>query len=181
MKKLFFRTASLIMICSFFYVAAISQNNKEKGNIAKAKETKEYFIKKDSDIGSFFSKSYGYVVFSAIGKGGIGIGGAHGNGIIFTGGSAYGKSSMTQATIGFQLGGQSFMEIIFFEDLRAFDNFIEGKMKLGAQVSAVALKQGAAAAAAYNDGVAVFVAIKGGLMAEASVGGQKFKYKDWDN
>ncbi len=181
MKALIFRTASLIMICSFFYVDALSQNNKEKGEISKAKETKEYFIKQDSDIGSFFSKSYGYVIFSAIGKGAIGIGGAHGNGIIFKGGSHYGKASMTQATIGFQLGGQSYMEVIFFQDQRAFDNFKEGKMKLGAHASAVALKQGAAAAAAYNDGVAVFVAIKGGLMAEASVGGQKFKYKDWDN
>ncbi len=169
------------MICSFFYTAALSQNNKEKGDITKAKETKQYFINQDSDIGSFFSKSYGYVVFSAIGKGAVGIGGAHGNGIIFKGGSAYGKASLTQATIGFQLGGQSYMEIIFFQDQRAFDNFKKGKMKLGAHASAVALKQGAAAAAAYNDGVAVFVAIKGGLMAEASVGGQKFKYKDWDN
>ncbi len=181
MRTLFFKSAGLLIFCSFLYVGAISQNNKEKGEIAKAKETKAYFIEQDAEIGSFFSKSFGYVIFPSIGKGGIGIGGAHGNGVIFKGGSHYGKASMTQATIGFQLGGQSFMEVIFFQDQRAFDNFKEGKTKLGAQVSAVALKQGSAAAAAYNDGVAVFISIKGGLMAEASVGGQKFKYKDWDN
>ena len=181
MKQLIFKTLSLTSLCLFLYVGATGQNNKEKDGIASAEETKDYFISQDSDIGSFFAKSYGYAIFPSVGKGGVGIGGAHGNGVLFKGGSPQGKTSMTQATIGLQLGGQSFMEVVFFEDKRAYDNFVEGKMKLGAQYSGVVLKQGAGAAAAYNDGVAVFTAIKGGLMAEASVGGQKFKYKDWDN
>ena len=180
MKLSFFKISAVTL---FFLIPllGIAQNNKEKGEIAKAEETKEYFISQDSEIGSFFAKSYGYVVFSAIGKGAIGVGGAHGNGIMFLDGSPYGKASMTQASIGFQLGGQSFMEVIFFQDERAWNNFIEGKLKLAAQASGVVLKQGAAASVAYNDGVAIFTAIKGGLMAEAAVGGQKFKYKDWDN
>ena len=179
--KLSFFKISVITLFFLIPLLGIAQNNKEKGEIAKAKETKEYFISQDSEIGSFFAKSYGYVVFPAIGKGAIGVGGAHGNGVMFKGGSPYGKASMTQASIGFQLGGQSFMEVIFFQDERAWNNFIEGKLKLAAQASGVVLKQGAAASAAYNDGVAIFTAIKGGLMAEAAVGGQKFKYKDWDN
>jgi len=181
MKTSFFKTISILTITMFLFVAAVGQNNKEKGEIAKAQETKEYFLEQDPDINDFFESSYGYVIFPAIGKGAVGVGGAHGNGIMFKGGEPIGKASMTQATIGFQLGGQSFMEVIFFEDQRAWDNFIEGKTKLGAQASGVVLKQGASATAAYNDGVAVFTAIKGGLMAEASVGGQKFNYKDWDN
>ena len=181
MKPTIFKFILSLSICLFIGTSVIAQNNKEKGEIAKAEETKEYFIKQDAEIGSFFAKSYGYVIFPAIGKGAIGVGGAHGNGVMFKGGEPYGKASMTQASIGFQLGGQSFMEVIFFQDERAWDNFIEGKLKLGAHVSGVVLEQGAAASAAYNDGVAIFTAIKGGLMAEAAVGGQKFKYKDWDN
>jgi lipid-binding SYLF domain-containing protein len=181
MKHLFFKTIFFIPVCLFLCVAVTAQNNKEKGEITRANETKDYFISEDSEIEGFFTKSYGYVVFPSIGKGGVGVGGAHGNGILFKGGAPQGKTSMTQATIGLQLGGQSFMEVIFFQDQRAYDNFVEGKTKLGAQASGVVLKQGAGATAAYNDGVAVFTAIKGGLMAEASVGGQKFKYKDWDN
>ena len=181
MKTSFFKTTCLLTMSLFVFVAAVGQNNKEKGEIAKAKETKEYFLDQDDEINKFFEDSYGYVIFPAVGKGAVGIGGAHGNGIMFKGGQPFGKASMTQATIGFQLGGQSFMEVIFFQDERAWENFIEGKTKLGAQASGVVLKQGAAATAAYNDGVAVFTAIKGGLMAEASVGGQKFDYKDWDN
>jgi lipid-binding SYLF domain-containing protein len=180
MKPSFYKFL-VLALCFLLPWLTNAQNNSEKGEIARAEETKEYFITQDSEIGSFFAKSYGYVIFPSIGKGAVGVGAAHGNGIMFKGGDPYGKASMTQASIGFQLGGQSFMEVIFFEDQRAWDNFIEGKLKLAANASGVVIKQGAAASVAYNDGVAIFTAIKGGLMAEAAVGGQKFKYKDWDN
>jgi len=133
MKTSFFKTISLITICLFLFVAAVGQNNKEKDEIAKAQETKEYFLEQDPGIEEFFESSIGYVIFPAVGKGAVGVGGAHGNGIMFKDGQPFGKASMTQATIGFQLGGQSFMEVIFFEDQRAWDNFIKGKAKLGAQ------------------------------------------------
>jgi len=145
---------------------------------------------------AFFSKSYGFAVFPTIGKAGLGIGGAHGKGKVYAGGKYVGDTSMTQLTIGLQLGGQAYSEIIFFEDQRAFDAFTSGNFEFGAQASAVAITAGASAqagttgttagasttqkeattAANYSNGMAVFTVAKGGLMYEASIGGQKFSY-----
>ena len=145
---------------------------------------------------AFFDKSYGYAVFPTIGKAAVGIGGAHGKGKVYVGGKYVGDTSMTQLTIGLQLGGQAYSEIIFFEDQRAFDAFTSGNFEFGAQASAVAITAGASAqagttgttagasttqkeattAANYSNGMAVFTVAKGGLMYEASIGGQKFSY-----
>jgi lipid-binding SYLF domain-containing protein len=147
--------------------------------------------------GEFFKNAYGYAVFPTIGKGGIGIGGAHGRGRVYVGDKYVGNTKMTQVTIGAQLGGQAYSEIIFFEDKRAFDEFTSGNFEFGAQATAVAITAGASATAsttgrsagasvgkrdaktvgAYNKGTAVFTVAKGGLMYEASIGGQKFSYK----
>jgi lipid-binding SYLF domain-containing protein len=144
----------------------------------------------------FFANSYGYAVFPTIGKGGIGIGGAHGSGRVFRGGAHVGDTSMTQLTIGLQLGGQAYSQIIFFQDKRAFDEFTSGNFEFGAQATAVAITAGAQAqagttgtgagasgtqehaktAGGYHKGMAVFTVAKGGLMYEASIGGQKFSY-----
>lgn len=149
------------------------------------------------ESGKFFKTSYGYAVFPTIGKGGIGIGGAHGSGRVYAEGKHVGDTSMTQITVGFQLGGQAFSQIIFFEDKRAFDEFTGGNFEFGAQASAVAITAGASAQAtttgssagassgkhdanttgSYYRGMAIFTVAKGGLMYEASVGGQKFSYK----
>jgi lipid-binding SYLF domain-containing protein len=148
------------------------------------------------ESGKFFKNSYGYAVFPTIGKGGIGIGGAHGSGQVYAEGKYVGDTSMTQITVGFQLGGQAFSQIIFFEDKRAFDEFTGGNFEFGAQASAVAITAGASAqatttgssagasggkhdantAGSYYRGMAIFTVAKGGLMYEASVGGQKFSY-----
>lgn len=142
----------------------------------------------------FFANSYGVVVFPTVGKGGLGIGGAHGTGWGFRQGRYDGQSKMTQVTIGFQAGGQAFSQIIFFEDEQAFNHFAGGNFELGAQASAVALTAGANAQAStaggaaagannaqaktdYTDGLAIFTMAKGGLMYEATVGGQKFSYR----
>ena len=145
----------------------------------------------------FFDNSYGYAVFPTIGKGGIGVGGARGEGRVYSKGAHVGDTKMTQLTIGFQLGGQAFSQIIFFEDERAFTEFTSGNFEFGAQATAVALTAGATAAATttgvaagasggkndattsgdYYKGMAIFTVAKGGLMYEASVGGQKFSYK----
>ena len=149
------------------------------------------------ESGQFFGKSYGYAVFPTIGKGGIGVGAAHGSGRVYAKGAHAGDASMTQLTIGLQLGGQAYSQIIFFEDKRAFDEFTSGNFEFGAQATAVAITAGASAqagtsgtsagasgtqhrattAAQYQKGVAVFTVAKGGLMYEASIGGQKFSYK----
>ena len=138
------------------------------------------FIEKDPDMKEWFSSSYGYVVFPNVGKAGLGIGGAHGNGLAYEGGKLVGKSELKAVTVGLQLGGQSFVEVIFFKDKTAFDDFTRGNFEFGAQVSAVALTAGASADLAYNGGVAVMTMAKGGLMYEASVGGQKFEYESID-
>ncbi len=145
--------------------------------VSDAKGTIQTFKKTDPKLDKFFSSAAGYAVFPTIGKGAVGIGGAGGDGVLFVGGQPVGKSSMGQVTIGFQVGGQSYSEIIFFETPSALNDFKKGNFALAAQVSAVALAAGAAANAKYQNGVAVFTATKGGLMYEASVGGQKFGYE----
>jgi len=128
-------------------------------------------------MSKFFDEAFGYAVFPNVGKGGLVIGGAHGNGLVFEKGKRIGKASLVQATIGFQMGGQEFSEIIFFRTKKVLDEFKAGKFALAAEVSAVAAAEGAAAKAKYNLDIAVFVMPKGGLMFEASVGGQKFDFE----
>ena len=150
------------------------------------------------ESGRFFDTAYGYAVFPTIGKGAIGVGGAHGAGRVFAGGQAVGEVTMTQLTIGFALGGQAFSQIVFFEDRRAFEAFTSGNFEVSAQASAVAITAGVSAEAntgggmaagvsggrndantshgGYRKGMAVFTIARGGLMYEASLGGQKFSY-----
>lgn len=130
----------------------------------------------DPKIDRFFDSAYGYAVFPSIGKGAIGIGGAAGKGLVFRNNSIVGGSKMKQVTFGFQFGGKSYSEVIFFENADAYNRFIENKFQFAAQASAVALKSGISADAKYTDGVAVFTLANGGLMYEASIGGQKFKF-----
>jgi lipid-binding SYLF domain-containing protein len=144
----------------------------------------------------FVDNSYGYAVFPTIGKAGFVVGGAYGKGRVYAGGKHTGDTSMTQLSVGFQLGGQGFSEIIFFEDKRAFDEFTGGNFEFSADASAVAVTAGASAAATttgssagasggmkdattkggYYKGMATFTIAKGGLMGQATVGGQKFTY-----
>jgi len=153
---------------------ATAQKEKDLKQVELAIAT---MTEKDSGMVKWFRESYGYAVFPNVGKGGMGIGAAHGNGIVYRGGTPVGKTALTQITVGLQLGGQSFIEVIFFKDQTAFDDFTRGNFEFGAQVSAVALSAGASADLAYNSGVAVVTMTKGGLMYEASVGGQKFEYE----
>ena len=143
----------------------------------ETQETIASFKEADSGIASWFSSAAGYAVFPSVGKGGLGIGGAHGNGEVVAGGQALGKTELTQVTIGLQAGGQSFSQVIFFKEKKDLDNFTSGNFEFNAQVSAVAVTAGASADAGYSHGVAVFTMAKGGLMYEASVGGQKFGFE----
>ncbi len=145
--------------------------------VKEANETIAVFKKADPGISKFFSGAVGYAVFPTVGKGAIGIGGAGGSGVLFEKGNAIGKTSLAQVTIGLQLGGQAYSEIVFFETPAALTDFKKGNFALAAQVSAVAAAAGASANAKYVNGVAVFTVAKGGLMYEASVGGQKFSYE----
>lgn len=135
------------------------------------------FKEGDPGMQGWFAQAYGYAVFPSVGKGGIGIGGARGKGLVYEQGALIGKVTLTQVTVGFQLGGQAFSEVIFFKTKTALDDFTGGNFELDAGVSAVALTAGASRDIAYNNGVAIMTATKGGLMYEASVGGQKFDYE----
>ena len=132
----------------------------------------------DPDIERWFKSAYAYAVFPRVAKGGIGIGAAYGKGIVIVGDETVGDTSLSQVTIGLQLGGQVYSEYIMFKDVTALNSFKRGNFELGAQLSAVALTAGASLDTSYDGGVAVFTVAEGGLMFEASVGGQQFKYSD---
>jgi lipid-binding SYLF domain-containing protein len=176
----------LLLLGAFITSSAWADNYSETVDMFRAAVSSE-----------FFDNSYGYAVFPTIGKGGIGIGGAHGKGQVYTKGAHVGDTSMTQITVGFQLGGQAFSQIIFFEDERSFTEFTSGNFEFGAQATAIAITASASAATTttgtsaaagshpstnttvgdYYKGMAIFTVAKGGLMYEATVGGQKFSYK----
>ncbi len=122
----------------------------------------------------FFDSSVAHVVIPTVGKAGFGIGGARGKGLLIENGQPTAVVTLTQLTIGFQWGGQAYSEYLFFQDDVALQDFKRGNYELGAQASAVAVTAGASADADYSGGIAIFTRAKGGLMYEATVGGQKF-------
>jgi lipid-binding SYLF domain-containing protein len=131
----------------------------------------------DPTLAPVFNSSAGYAVFPKVGKAAAGIGGAYGKGVLYEGGRVVGYCDLSQATVGFQLGGQTYSEIIAFETKKAVETFKEGNFRFAAQATAVALKSGVGANATYKDGVAVFTMDEAGLMYEAAIGGQKFSYQ----
>jgi len=171
--------------------------------VAVAAEVEDYSstinVFKDSPaLAKFFEKSYGYAVFPTIGKAGFVVGGSYGKGQVYRGGKVTGKTSVVEGSIGFQLGGEAFSQIIFFQDKRAYDEFTSGNFEFGATAQAVVITAGAQAKAGtagmsagasagpktgvqaeteYVKGMATFVHSKGGLMYEASIGGQKFSFE----
>lgn len=154
-------------------------------------------FRKAGQSATFFRNSYGYAVFPSIGKGGLIVGAAHGNGRVYRHGRYVGKSSMTQLSLGLQLGGQAYSQIIFFEHAAAFGEFTQGSFEFGADASAVAITAAAGASAGtagasagasssrkdattvgrYHKGMAVFTVVKGGAMYQAAIAGQKFSYR----
>ena len=140
-----------------------------------AQAAKASMLEKDPDMQRFFDAAVGYVIIPTVGKGGVGIGGAFGKGLLFEGGKPTAQVSVTQLSVGFQWGGQAYSEFIFFKDPTSLGHFKKGNFELGAQASAVAVTLGASADANFTDGVAIFTQAKGGLMYEATVSGQKFK------
>ena len=143
-------------------------------------------------VAGFHESAYGYAIFPTIGKGGIGIGGAHGKGRVYRNGKKLGEVSMTQLSIGLQLGGQAYRQVIYFEDERALREFTAGTFEFGAQAEAIAITASAGAQAGtegasasanenqaeakYHRGMIVFTMGKGGLMYQASIGGQQYKF-----
>ena len=176
----FFGNLKSILLCSFILVTTIANaqySSKNKRMIADSKNAMNAFIKTDAEMKNRFDDSYAYVIFPNVGKGGLGVGGAFGNGIVYQKKKVIGTAKLSQVSIGFQAGGQGYREVIFFENKSNFDDFKENKLKISAQVSAVIAASGASANASYANGILIFVQVKGGLMYEISVGGQTFNYE----
>lgn len=173
-------TITLILLAAAFAACGStkpeSQSDADKLN-SECDAAMANLKKEDPSIGPWFdTKSHGYAVLPSIGKGGIGIGGAYGKGQVYENHKVVGYTTIKQATIGLQLGGQAFTEVIFFKDAAALKAFQEGNFEFAANASAVAVKKGAGATSDYSGGIKAFVLVKGGLMAEAAIGGQKFAY-----
>ena len=173
MRALYGLTAVLLFHSFPTSRSDLSNAGRDESDVAKVIAR---FKQKDPGMAAVFAKAVGYAVFPTVGKGAIGIGGARGKGYVYQGGRLIGRSTLTQVTIGFQLGGQAYSEIVFFKTSAALESFKSGRLKLDAQASAVALTARASADLAYRNGVAIVTMAKGGLMYEASVGGQKFSF-----
>tara|TARA_R110002050_G_scaffold59259_2_gene132645 strand:+ start:102185 stop:102718 length:534 start_codon:yes stop_codon:yes gene_type:complete len=177
MKTLKYVSSFFIMLLVFTVNA---QTVKDQKIIDDAVEAKAMLLKADEGLKSFFDKSAGYVIFPNVGKGGFIVGAASGNGVVYENGTKVGMADLKKLNIGFQAGGQAIIEVIFFETTDALKDFKEGKFSFAAEASAVAVRSGIAFNAKYKDGVAVFALPKAGLMADASVGGQKFNYHPFE-
>jgi lipid-binding SYLF domain-containing protein len=173
MKRVLIITLALVGLTAFVATAQADWAKEKK----EAQEAVADFKKADPTMDKFFKNAAGYAVFPTVTKGAVGVGAARGGGVVYEKGKPVGRTTLTQVTVGFQLGGQAYREIIFFEDAETLDRFKRGKFEIAAQVSAVAATAGASADAKYTEGVAVFTTVKGGLMYEASIGGQKFSYE----
>ena len=152
-------------------------NNENKANFKTIEALKKF--KRIGRLKPYFKEAAGFAVFPNIAKAGLGLGGARGSGEVFDDGKVIGSTTVTQLTFGFQLGGQAFSQIIFFQNKRDLDRFTDGNFEFGASASAALITEGANASVDYTNGVAVMTFSKGGLMYEASIGGQKFTFKGY--
>ena len=146
----------------------------------EAQQAIDAFNKADSSLKKLFDDSVGYAIFPSVGKGGLVIGGEHGKGLVYEKGKVIGEATLTEVSIGAQVGGEHFYEVIFFQTADALKSFKESNFELAAEANAVAATEGAAKNAKYQQGVAIFTLPRGGLMVQASIGGQKFKFKPLD-
>lgn len=177
MKKLG-NTAPLFILL-FFCINAFAQSNlnaEDREVVRDAEKARESFIAQDPDIRQMFEQSAGYVIFPNVGKGAYVVGGAAGNGAVYQNGELVGMAKLRQLDVGLQLGGQSYSQVIFFENEKTLNSFKEDDVQLAANASAVALDEGKAKSLKFKDGLAIATMPKAGAMLEISVGGQKFRY-----
>jgi lipid-binding SYLF domain-containing protein len=178
MKKSMIRKNNLMLWVFALLFISVSYSQGWKPELEKdSKEALSKMIADAPNLQTYKDQAYGYAVYPKITKAGLVIGGAAGEGVVFQkGNNPVGRSKLKQGSFGLQAGGQQYSEVIFFQHKEAFDKFKNGNLKFNAQASAVAIVPGASFDVAYQDGVAVFTRVKGGLMAEASLGGQHFSF-----
>ncbi len=184
MLKRFAFTTLIIFLTSSFPVFAASDAVEDAAALAA-------FMESDV-VRKFHKKAYGYAIFPTIGKGGLFVGAAHGEGRVYKRGKKTGDVTMTQLSVGLQFGGQAYRQIVYFQDKRAFEEFTSGEFEFGAQAEAIAITSSAGAQVGtegksasanetqaktkYHKGMIVFTMGKGGLMFQAAIGGQKYEY-----
>ncbi|MFD2550531.1 YSC84-related protein [Bizionia sediminis] len=168
---------TMLGICLLFITLGVTaQNAKDREIMQDANKAKELIVDRDAGFEKLFNTAAGYAIFPNVGKGGLIIGGASGNGVLYENGMPVGMASVTEVSVGLQAGGQAVTEVIFFETEAALATFKQGNFEFAAGLSAVAITEGVSRNANYSDGVLVYTMPKAGLMANVSVGGQKFTY-----
>jgi lipid-binding SYLF domain-containing protein len=165
--------AALLVGCA----TAPASRAEQQALVAEGTSTLQQMRGEDPGVGELVRRGYGYALFPKVTKGGLGVGGAYGRGVVYEQGRHVGYSDLSQASVGLQAGGQTFSELLVFESKDALDRFKAGQFNFAADASAVVLESGAATNASFIDGVAVIVRPIGGAMVEATLGGQKFAYQ----
>jgi len=147
----------------------------------KVKAARADFLADDGTLGPVLANASGYAIFPNVNSGAAFIGAAAGRGELFEKGNPHplGDVALNQASVGAQIGGQTYSELIVFEDQATLDHFKQSNYEFDAQATAVVVAEGASANAKYEQGVMVLTLPQGGLMYQASVGGQKFDYKPY--
>ena len=178
MKNVKIVLTTCILLLTF---GAFSQSGEDYEIISRSKMIKKEFQTMDTALNRLFTSSSGYAIFPKVGEGSLIVGGASGNGVLYENGSMIGMASLLKLDIGMQAGGQYFAEVIFFKTNEALNNFKEGEFEFSAEASAIALEKGVAIKANYDDDVIVIVKPEVGIMADLSVGAQKFEFKPMKN
>ncbi len=177
MKTLVFKKMHLFLFAISFLLISVSYSQGWKPELEKdSREALATMIADAPKLKTFKDQAYAWAIYPKITKAAFVIGGAGGEGVVFQNGTPVGRSKIKQGSFGLQAGGQQYSEVIFFQNKEAFDKFKNGNLKFSAQTSAVAIVPGASFDVAYDEGVAVFTRVKGGIMAEASLGGQHFSF-----
>ena len=175
MKKTLFLFVALLLPIAVHSQASLG--GWDPNETQKAQAAADSFRADQPELEAYFDSAYAWAIYPSVTKVAWILGGAHGSGIAFIDDQPVGRTSLTQGSIGFQFGGEAFSEILFFQNEEAFQRFSEGNFEFGAKAAATLITEGAAVSLAYERGVAVFTRSKGGLIVDASLGGQKFSYE----
>jgi lipid-binding SYLF domain-containing protein len=167
------------MALLFVTVFAFAQNKDDMRVMKDAEKAITTLKQSDRGLEKFFNNASGYVVFPNVGEGALIIGAASGNGVLYENGVSTGMAEMKKLDIGMQAGGEAYTQVVFFETEEALNEFKEGNFEFSAEAKAVIIDEAVSKNANYNDGVVVFAKSKGGVMADVSIGGQKFSYSEF--
>lgn len=175
-KRLYMILPVFILLC--FSKSINAQTADQQEIIDDAERAKQEFISQDAHMENLFNNSEAYAIFPNVGKGAYVVGGASGNGAVYQDGELIGMADLKQLDVGLQLGGKAFMQVVFFGNQQALNEFKQGELELSGNASVVALDQGAASNLQFKNGIAVVTMPKAGAMVEVSVGGQKFEFEE---